>query len=618
MLVAIVFVALVLSAGYATLRVLGLAKGVAAVGIAPAAGLAAFTLVTTWAGSFGLPAPVAGLLVLVCSLSGAIWLVADREGLGTAVGALWREHRGAVVVLLAAVLGQVVTMAVAFAGVQAPLSPHDGAFHVETSDTFRQGAAVLQWYPPGVAALFGGTLQLLPGLDTAAGATQLGMALTLLAPITVFGLGAVVLRNLLAASAGALFVSLTHLFPYYPQIWSGWPQLLGILLVIGIWIVALEYLRRPSWRWAVLAGLLLGAIIVVHGTELYTSLLVLAVLAIANWRTIDWRRLPLDVLGAVALGLVCAAPYLPALLHWAGAGGAYQVGYEDGSTLEQGTSSAAQLLGLFSLDALGVDFPIRVLLVLVGLVWTLKAGVGRTVAAVAGVFIGLALLFTFGNGIPPVRAVFSATYPWSLPYRHLTFAVVPLALLAGAGWVVAANQWDGIVGRVRSVAGRRRAGRVGRIVVIAWLLLAAWGLETLLSIERGGDSSFSADDAAAMAWMRQNVAPGTLVVNDTFADAGIWAPYKAGVPILVYRSVYDPATAGQRRLVLQDVANLDQNPAAAAAACALNARYVYYGAANAAWQERSFPPLEDLEASPALRLVFRQGNAAVFETVLNC
>jgi hypothetical protein len=148
--------------------------------------------------------------------------------------------------------------------------------------------------------------------------------------------------------------------------------------------------------------------------------------------------------------------------------------------------------------------------------------------------------------------------------------------------------------------------------------LATWGLTILLSIEAGGDVSFIADDDAAMAWMRANVPASAIVVNDTFADAGIWAPYKAGVGILFYRSTNDAETAAQRQLVVNNIAHLEENPEAAAAACALGAKYVYYGAANAAWQERTFPPLAQLKASSALEEVFRQGDASVFMIGLNC
>jgi hypothetical protein len=619
MFVGILLVLLVLCAGYATLRVLGLAKGATAVGLAPAAGLAVTAVLSAWCGLGGAPPPVAGLLVLACSGAGLVLLAIDRDGLRVAAASFGREHALAAMLLVAALLVPVISMGVAFWQVQAPLSPHDGAFHVETADAFRNVTAVANWYPPGVAALFGAVLQLVPWVDTAAGAYGLGVGLTLLAPLAAFGLGAAVWRNLVAASAGALLVSLTHVFPYYPQIWSGWPQLTGILLVIGLWLVAIGYLDQPSWRWAMLAGVLIGAIVLVHGTELYTSAIVLAVLLVANWRRIQWGQLVRHVLVVVAIAAVCAAPYLPALLHWAGSGGAYEVGNEDGTALERGaTSSAMQILAAFIADALGIDLPVRVVLVALGLIWAVRSRVGLPLVGVTAIFVGLAFVATFLNGVPLVRTVFAATYPWSLPYRHLTFASIGLALLGGAGCVWLMRHWPAVYTRIPGVTPRRLVRRTSRLLVITWLILSTFLLTFFLSIEAGGDMSFNADDAAAMAWMRANVQPGEVVVNDTYADAGIWAPYKAGVAILFHRSFNDPATEAQRQAVLANISRLEQVPEARAAACALGARYVYAGAANGAWQARTFPPIEELRASPALEQVFQQGRATVFKINLNC
>ena len=616
-LVAIVFSLLALTTGYAALRGLGLAKGVSALGLVPAAGLAVMAVVATWSGLLGAPPPSPGVLVLACSLCAVLLMLRERDVLLSASAGFLRQHRGAAALLTASAVIPMVSLGVAFAGVQAPLSPHDGAFHVETSDAFRRGAAQLDWYPPGLAALFGGVLQVLPWVDTAAGAYGLGLGLSLLAPLAVFGLGVVAWRNLVAASAAAVLVALTYIFPYYPQVWSGWPQLLGLVLLIGVWTVAAEYVDRPSWRSAALAGLLVGAIVVVHGTELYTTAIVLAILGMAAWRRIAWLQLPRHAACAVAIALACAAPYVPALLHWAGAGGAYQVGLEDGAAMQAGARSsvAAQRLAVFTLDALGVDLPVRLILIAAGLIWAVKQRTGRILVAVAAVFVGLAVVSSFFNDEGLVRTLYAATYPWSLPFRHMTVAAVPLALLGGGGCVAVTELWRRASGRLRGGAARR-ATRLARLLVVTWLVLATWAAIVFLSVPRELLASFSPDDAAAMTWLRQHASPGEVLANDAFADAGIWAPYKAGVPILEYRGTANPSTLADRRLVEANVAELDRNREAAAAACRLNVRYVYYGAQNSAWQPRQFPPLETLRASTRLEQVFSSGEAVVFRTRL--
>ncbi len=611
---ALVFAIGVLFAGLLLTR----CGGEVRLGLAPPLGLGLLTIVATWLGVFHVPAPVPGLALVALVVAGLTLAVSRRALILGDLRAVFDKQPLAAAVLIAALLVPLVAMGIAFAQVQAPLSPHDGAFHVETSDAFRQGTAVSDWYPPGLAALFGAVLQVVFWIDTAAGGAWLGMGLTLVAPVAVFGLGVAVFRNATAASVGALLVSLTHLFLYYPQIWSGWPQLLGLLLVLGLWIVAIEYASAPSWEWALLAGLLLGAIVMVHGTELYTSAIVLVVVAVANWRRLEVTRLLPHALLSAGFGVVLAAPYLPVLLHWAGGGGAYSVGYENGTALEQGTTSALGLLAAFVADALGVDLPIRIVLLALGLMWIFRCRRGTSLVAVAAVFTAFAVAATLLNGVGLVRDVFAVTFPWSLPYRHLTFASVPLGLIAGGGWLLVGKWWGRALARVRGVTAHRRLFRLGRLLVGTWLVLCVWALTTLLAIEAGGDVSFTSDDAAAMAWLRANVGPGQIVVNDTFADAGIWAPYKAGVQILIHRSGDDPATSEERALIVSDVAHLDQMPEAAAAACALHASYVYYGAANAAWQVRTFPPVADMQRSPALREVFVSGKAHVFRIALPC
>ncbi|MBV9599687.1 MAG: hypothetical protein JOZ87_22925 [Chloroflexi bacterium] len=617
-LIGVALVGLVLTSGYAVVRLLGLAKGASAAALIPAAGLAFAAVLTSWCGLLGAPPPTAGILVLGCCLIGMWLIVLDREWLRTAVVGFMRQDRLAAGVFGVALIVPLVTMAISFAQVQAPLSPADGAYHVETIDLFRRGTAVSSSYPPGLAALFAAILQLAPWIDTATGGYGLALGLTLLAPIAVFGLGVAIWQNLRAASAAALLSSLTELFPYNPQTWGGWPQLLGILLVLGLWVVAIGYLAQPGWQWALLAGLLLGAMVLVHGTELYTSAIVLLIVACGNWRTMPWRRLGLDGLGAFAFAVLCAALYMTVLLHWAAAGGPYEVGNADGAALQQGTSSGLQNLAVYSLDALGIDFPVRIALLALGLVFAFRFRVGRAMVAVTLAFVALAVVVTLFNGVPIVRMFFASTYPWSLPYRHLTFASIGLAMIAGGGCVQCANWWSLRLAHVRAEKTHRRITRLGRLLVVVWLALSSWALITLIGMEASAYGSFSADDAAAMAWMRANLGPSDVVVNDTYADAGIWAPYKAGVQILVHRAFSNPDTQAARQLVVANVADLESNPSAAAAACALHARYVYYGAAHTKWITRTFPPIEELRASPALQQVFGQGNAAVFAINLPC
>ena len=102
MLVAIVFSFLVLSAGYAALRMLGLAKGATALGMMPAAGLAVTAIAATWSGLLRAPPPIPGVLVVACSVYGCALVVRDRDSLRAAVLGFVHQHRAAAGFLAAA------------------------------------------------------------------------------------------------------------------------------------------------------------------------------------------------------------------------------------------------------------------------------------------------------------------------------------------------------------------------------------------------------------------------------------------------------------------------------------------------------------------------------------
>ncbi len=125
-----------------------------------------------------------------------------------------------------------------------------------------------------------------------------------------------------------------------------------------------------------------------------------------------------------------------------------------------------------------------------------------------------------------------------------------------------------------------------------------------------------------MVWLRGHAGSGDVLANDQMADAGIWAPFKAGVPVLVTRSGALPPEAP---VVLDNIAHLEASPEAAAAACALHVRYVYYGARTVHEVYgrperllRHFPPVDDLRKSTALSEVFTAGKTSIFRVNLPC
>ena len=500
-----------LSVGFGVLRILGVANGTVGLGLAPAVGLALLAVVSSWCVLIGAPPPVAGVVVYALALVGLALGIHDRQAVIEAARALAREQRVAAALLVAALAVPLIAMGFAFAGVEVPLSPHDGAAHTEAIQAYRLGQTWSDWYPPGTAAVFAAWLQVFPWIDSAQGAFDLGLSLPSLAALAVFGLGVAVWRDLRMAAVGALLLSFTYLFPYFPQLWSGWPLTISVILVLGMWTVALEYLSRPSARWAVLAGLVLGAVVLVHGSELYTLVIVLPIVLIGARRQVIWRDLPRVIGLAMLVALACAALYLPNLLRWAGAGGAYAVGLQETTVLTSTDDSATVAAGpglfvTFALDSLGIDLPLRLILLAVGIGWSIRKRVGRTVVAVGIVFAGIAVAL---NAFTE-RAVVAADLR-----RHLSVGDALSAPDAGdhragaAGWGGRCGAAQGQVNRwaKRPTAWGRRLGRITRILVVTWVGLMTWGLAVYMAYPASMVLGYGADDAAAMAWLREHAGP---------------------------------------------------------------------------------------------------------------
>jgi hypothetical protein len=369
----------------------------------------------------------------------------------------------------------------------------------------------------------------------------------------------------------------------------------------------------------VLAGLCAAAIVLVHGTEVYTTAVGLLVLAGARWRRIPWPHLGRALPLALATAICLAAPYLPTLFGWAAAGGATSVGEASAQTRRTLDLDQAALFGLlYSTLGIGIalDLPFRVGLLLVGVRWVVQRGTGLVVVAVGAVFLGLALVFAYVHH-PFVEYVYAATFPWAQPYRLLMVVAVMGGLLQGAGAVVLAEPYARRVKSGLSVRPSPLFRRLAaRAIMSAFVVCSSLGLAAFLSVNATSYTSWSADDAAAMSWLRSRAHPSDVLVNDGFADAGIWAPYKAGLTVLVPRLGADRPEA--RSVVVDNIAHLDRAPDGLAAACELGAAYVFRGAHATAWDSRRFPPVAELEHSAALEEVFTSGDAAVFRLHIPC
>jgi hypothetical protein len=587
--------------------------------LAPFTGLAAMVVVTSWCSRLGAP-PMAGTVgIVVLALAGAS--VALREGVRRRreLRCLLRQERVTLGLLAVAVIVPIGLLGAALASVDAPVSTHDGAFHVETIDQLRRGVAIDGWYPMGFHASAAAVLRLAPWLDTARGTAEVTQALAMLAPLGIFALGRGLGLGTRVSALGALILALTYIYPYDDHMWAGWPLATSILLLLGLWSIGARWIREPRAGLAVLGGLLAGAILLTHGTEVYSSVIGLAVIAAVNWRRIQLdklvRHLPLAVLGAV----VCALPYISTLVGWAAAGGATgaaeieQAGAQtQGAAANNGGDSLELALGLTGAGGF-IDLPVRAALLLIG------ARQRKLRAALMGWIVFGALLFAVSFlDVEPVRRLYTLTFPWLVHHRPPQLVVLFASLLVGGGLFVALRWFWSLRPRLASRAGAwRRLAMVGAALLFFLVEGSMVTIFKTLDAVIAEQNVYSADDRAAMSWLRANAVPGEMVINDAAADAGIWAPYKAGLAVLMPRSGSGDLEA-QRGPILTHLLRLDDAPTVMASACELRADYVFAGSRRVADDAPALPERAQLEQAPELQEVFASGDAAVFRVNLAC
>lgn len=624
MILGVISAGLIFGAGIACLRVLGVRCG--ELGLAPVAGLALLAVLTTWGLLLHIPETVVGLVIVALGVTGMVLAMRGWIGRRANWRCLWLEIGVMFTALVVCVL--VLLQAVSIqAGI--PDYVHDGAFHAEMIDALRKGTpdARYAWYPSGFHAPAAALLALVPGLDAASGAVGWAAGITLLAPLAMYGFTRAVWHDVRVAAASALVLALTYNFPYEPHLYSVWPEAAGLLLLLGLWTVTLEYLARPNGRLAGLAGMLAAGLLLTHGTELYTAAIVLLAFAAACWRSFASWRVARHVALAAAAAVVLALPYAPALAGWTSAGGAVAVGIEyfevrhGGFLLDDPIQEALFWSSGFS-SGLLFDAPVRLALVIFGAWVALRRQHGVLLVTLTALFVALVAVFRYVDA-PLMRQVFALTLPWGVDGRLLMTVPLLATPLVGLGVVcigetlvsLARRQSeDGAAGRDRR---GRRFARAGLVVGLAFLPLSVFLVAQKFVLQTNGIVTYTPDDMAAFAWLRQHSQPGDMMLNDGAADAGIWAPYKANVSIVLPRS-RSVAPDGPEVLVRDHLNELEGRGDVRAAVCQLHIRYVYRGAKGSPSELRQFPSLDELRANPALEEVFSRGGAAIFRPRLNC
>ena len=317
----------------------------------------------------------------------------------------------------------------------------------------------------------------------------------MLAPLALFALGLGIGLRPLEASVGALVLALTYIFPYDNHVWGGWPLSMSIVLLLGLWAVAAYWITHPRAGLAVVGGLLAGAIVLTHGTEVYSAIVGLAVIAAVRWRCIQPARLVRHLPLAVACTLLVAMPYLTALFTWTSSGGASGAGLaalDDIAAHPEAGAGGDWLEFVLGVTGAGsfVDLPLRAVLLGIG-----ARGRHMRVVVVAWAIFSAVLFAVSFLDLPPVRWLFAVTFPWLVHHRPPQMVVLFASLLIASGVATTIGWLWSLRARL---APHPHAWR--RLAVVSGILLAFFAEGSAISIYKTLDqviveqNVFSPDD----------------------------------------------------------------------------------------------------------------------------
>ena len=410
-----------------------------------------------------------------------------------------------------------------------------------------------------------------------------------------------------AATAALVAAVGVPLLPFSVVFWGGLPLVLGIALVPPIALVLLDI---QGWRRGLLGVLAVAGLVAAHPPEVVAVGAVVAVALLAEPQPVRERlRRGGAAVAASVLALVVLAPTTVGLL----AGGADRLADPPldgelvpglvhalftpllGSSVPAGAPSVLVVLAAAAALALASA----------GAVHLRRVPLGLAVSASVGLFTVLGVLAYSGLATALVR-------PWyANGERLVTQSAALLPVLLAAGFWLCAD------------VATRRSGRgtvVALVALGAALLVPLAGRSTSLAVQ--GIDRFSvlgSDDRAAFAWLAAHVAPGERVLNDVNdgstwsndATRGVVAPVFGAMPARGFATLPEFA---DRLYLANHVADIGTDARAASAADQWRVRYVLSGGRTLA-DVATRPDRAALAASTSLRVVFRSGEAVVYEIV---
>ena len=409
-----------------------------------------------------------------------------------------------------------------------------------------------------------------------------------------------------AAAVSAVVGALVILFPAYMFNWGRYTQVSGLML-LPIFLGVIWLWARAGWGkcmgMAGTVGLLAAGMALTHYRVTLMAVSALATLLSVEYLTRrefwdDWRAIAPRIVGrlmaALAVAAVLVAPWAWHLLSASGRGYPIEL--------------APQGATFFSFDRLGPSVtgyatnPVVLGLAALAVVW----GVIRRDRLVLGLAAWSGLMWVLSG--PRFAGAFMDTI------SVLISLYFPAAV--AIGWLTADV--------IETLA--RRTGRAQAVRWAGWAAVAAlgvWGGTHVATILEPAAAYVWPDDPPAMAWIRENTPPDSLFMVNTFnwdfapdfvisIDAGYWLPLLAGRATVTAPMTYPIERADSPDFLTQltdlhDVRDRLASPEGLAELRQAGVTHVYVG-----HKSEGSMLADDLLASPAFELVYRNGEAYVF------